>query len=288
MLVGTVPSSWKGLAVLSSGKIALAGDIRSGYSYGIVSRLESWGALDATFDEDGHIFEPASGFNRLLVQTNGAIIAGGSILAHYLPTDTPGIAVQPIGGSATTGTSFSLSISVSGTPAPAVQWYRGLPGDTANPLIGGTAAQILTAPLTSTTSFWARVSSSAGYVDSGTAIVTILKPPVFATQPAGRYSLPGTTVMLTASASGSPAPAYQWYLGNSGSTANPVSGAITGTLSINATTSNQAYWVRATNAFGTADSSTAQVAVGTAPAWTALPPNVTILLGPGFERRWKH
>ena len=62
-------------------------------------------------------------------------------------------------------------------------------------------------------------------------------------------------------ATGVPAPTYQWYRGNSGDETNLISGASSATFATPALTSATSYWVRATNASGTADSDTAIIAI---------------------------
>ncbi len=58
------------------------------------------------------------------------------------------------------------------------------------------------------------------------------------------------------------ATAYQWYLGNSGSTAQPISGATSATYTTAAITATTSYWVRVSNDCGFTDSATATVSIG--------------------------
>jgi hypothetical protein len=83
-------------------------------------------------------------------------------------------------------------------------------------------------------------------------------PPSITTQPQSSTVSAGTNVTLTAGASGTGPLSYQWYVGTSGNTATPISGAngSSVTVSVGATTS---YWMRVTNACGFANSATATI-----------------------------
>lgn len=78
--------------------------------------------------------------------------------------------------------------------------------------------------------------------------------PFIASQPA-TVTPSGSSGTLTVSATGGSL-SYQWYRGFSGDTSNPVSGATTASLT---TSVSGHYWVRVTNARGTADSATADM-----------------------------
>ena len=86
--------------------------------------------------------------------------------------------------------------------------------------------------------------------------------PSITTQPASQEVQSGTAVVLTVAASGDDL-TYQWYTGNSGDTANPISGATGSTLTTGALTASTNYWAQITNAGGSADSDTAVITVAT-------------------------
>ena len=79
----------------------------------------------------------------------------------------------------------------------------------------------------------------------------------------------GTT--LTVSASGTATLSYQWYIGNSGNTSSPVTGATSSSLTV-APTATTSYWVRVSNGCGSVNSATATVTVTTAPPPPPPPP----------------
>jgi hypothetical protein len=90
-------------------------------------------------------------------------------------------------------------------------------------------------------------------------------PPGITSQPPSTTVAAGSSTTLTLTATGTETLTYQWYIGSSGNTSNPISGATSRSLTVRpgATTS---YWVRVTNSCGSANSSTATVTVSMASA----------------------
>jgi Immunoglobulin domain/Immunoglobulin I-set domain len=85
--------------------------------------------------------------------------------------------------------------------------------------------------------------------------------PAITTQPTAQNVAVGATLTLTAAASGTPAPTYQWYLDNA-----PISGATSATYSVGSAAAGNAgsYKVIATNVINTATSNSVTVTVGSA------------------------
>ena len=75
---------------------------------------------------------------------------------------------------------------------------------------------------------------------------------------------------------------YQWYRGTAPDTTNLV-GTNSASFTTPALTSATSYWVRVTNTFGSADSTTATITVGAAADITTQPQSQTIR--PGRRRR---
>ncbi len=84
--------------------------------------------------------------------------------------------------------------------------------------------------------------------------------PAITSHPAPITISSGLTTRLTAAASGT-SPTYQWYIGNTGTISNPVSGATSANYTTPALTASTRYWVRASNAAGNANSTAALVTV---------------------------
>lgn len=88
------------------------------------------------------------------------------------------------------------------------------------------------------------------------AQAVVVAAPTISAHPSGGAYNGETAVTLSVTATGTPT--YQWYAGSSGDTSSPIGGATNSTYAASpaATTS---YWVRCTNAGGTADSNAASV-----------------------------
>ena len=143
------------------------------------------------------------------------------------------------------------------------QWYNGIAPDTSSPKSGATAASCNTGSLTKTGNYWVRVTNPFGSVNSATAAVTVVTTatrPTITTQPVSISITSGSTATFSVAASGT-SPTYQWYSGASGVTTTPISGATTTSFTTPALTSTTSYWVRATNAAGSADSTAATATV---------------------------
>ncbi len=175
----------------------------------------------------------------------------------------PSIESHPASVKIQSGATAQLSVEATTSPPWTYQWYRGESGDTSSPVEGATEAVFTTPPLTQTEKFWVRVSNAAGHVDSDAATVSITSamPPGIETHPSPREIDAGGTALLEVTASGAGPFSYQWYAGVSGNTASPVDGAILAAFTTPALTVPASYWVRVTNAAGTADSNTAAITI---------------------------
>ena len=84
---------------------------------------------------------------------------------------------------------------------------------------------------------------------------------------------------MTVGASGTPTLTYQWYIGASGNTASPIGGATASSYTTPPLSTATSYWVRVSNAFGTANSTTAIISIGVPPSITAQPQSQPIVSG---------
>ncbi len=192
-------------------------------------------------------------------------------LGRRLPTLT----TQPANVSSYTGASATLSVTA--TNATGYQWYVGTSGVTTNPISGATGASYTTPALSSTTSYWVRVSNPGGSIASATATVT-LAAPVITNQPASVLIAGGTVTTLSVSSPN--AVSYQWYLGTSGTTTSPIGGATAASYTTPTLNSNTSYWVKVTNPNGSSDSATATVTVSFAPPSIFSQP-ASVIITPG-------
>ncbi len=189
----------------------------------------------------------------------------------------PSITSQPASTTINSGGTTVLTVAASGT-SPTFQWYQGASGVTTNPVSGATSSSFTTPSLTATATYWARASNSAGSANSNAATVTVITPPTFTSQPSSVTINSGGTTTLTVAASGT-SPTFQWYVGASGDTANPVSGATSASFTTPALTANTSYWARASNTAGTANSNSATVNVRIPPSITLAPAPAVVVSG---------
>ena len=125
----------------------------------------------------------------------------------------PTFVAQPANQTAPAGASVTFNVTVTGSPTPAITWYRN--GLT---FTGWTGASLSLNGISSNDagSYWAVATNSAGSATSTTATLTIGSSaptaiaPVFTLQPQGVTAAAKSTVTFTAAASGSPSPTYQW------------------------------------------------------------------------------
>jgi hypothetical protein len=209
---------------------------------------------------------PGGGTSNSLTLTVEAVVA-------------PNITTQPASQTIASGSTATMTVTAGGTPTLTYQWYAGTSGDTANPIGGATVNSYTTPSLTTTTDYWVRVSSLHGAADSNTATISIGVAPNVTTQPESQTIVSGQTATMTVVASGTPTLTYQWYVGTSGDTANPIVDATTSSATTPPLAVTTAYWVRVTNLYGTADSTTATISIGVAPSVTTQPESQTIASG---------
>ena len=92
--------------------------------------------------------------------------------AAVLTSLPPTIATPPQNKSINSGQTTTLTVTASGTAPLTYQWYRGTSGDTST-RVGTNSSSFTTPALTSTASYWVRVSNSYGTINSATATVTV-------------------------------------------------------------------------------------------------------------------
>jgi YD repeat-containing protein len=187
----------------------------------------------------------------------------------------PAITTQPQDTTVFSGTSGTLSVvaSEATTQAVSYQWYRGNSGDTSNPITGATAASYTTPALTIQTSYWVRVSCGiCAPADSQTATVWMCYNPQVLAAPADQFITVGQTATLTAPCCGN---TYQWFIGASGNTSQPISSAMTSQSFNVAPSATTQYWAQVVNGgcVSRTQSTTVWVCV---PIFTQQPSSVTI------------
>lgn len=156
----------------------------------------------------------------------------------------PTITRQPASHTVNAGGTVTFSVTASGTPAPAFQWYKGA---TAVAGMTGSSYTIGSVGAGDAGTYSAQVTNSAGTAVSAGAVLTVNTPPVIASAPSAQTVNAGSRVVLSVGATGSPAPGFQWQKNGSN-----LAGATSATLVINAAAPTDAgtYDVVVTNAAG--------------------------------------
>lgn len=178
----------------------------------------------------------------------------------------------------TSGSSVTLRTDTS-DGSETYEWYRGESGVTTT--LVGTGAQITMSNVTATGRYWVRTKRATCDADSAAVTVSICIPAI-STQPQSATITSGSTKTLTVAANGTAPLTYQWYIGASGTTTNPVSGATSATFTTPALTTTTTYWCQVKSPVDAACSTTAvnsaaaTVTVCQQPAITQNPQNATL------------
>lgn len=203
----------------------------------------------------------------------------GFMISTALPAVAPVFTTQPASQSVTVGTSVVLSATASGNPPPTYQWRK----DGVN--INGASLASFTlnnVQLADAGSYTVVANNSAGMATSEIALLTVNPVPVapaITLQPTSQTVTAGGAVSFTVTATGSPAPTYQWR-----KDAVDIGGATGATYTIASTLGSDAgvYTVFVSNSAGNATSTGATLTVNpppVAPSITAQPTNLSVLVG---------
>ncbi|HTZ19732.1 MAG TPA: immunoglobulin domain-containing protein [Opitutaceae bacterium] len=230
-------------------------------------------------DSSGHVIVADSGNNTIRSSGNGT-------------TAAPQILVQPSSLTKTVGQIATFTVSATGIPAPGYLWQRQASGSstfvnlTDNGTYSGTGTATLTVNITSAAMSGDQFQCVVGNgvspnAISSAALLTLNTyiAPVITTSPVSQTAVVGATVTLTAAASGSPDPAYQWRING-----NDITGATSTTLTLSNVQLADAgdYTVVATNSYGLAVSAPATVTVvtaSTAPVVSLQPASQAVVAG---------
>ncbi len=179
----------------------------------------------------------------------------------------PIITTQPSARAVNLGQPASFTVAATGFPTPTFQWRKNVAA-----IAGATGTTFSIAAVTNADpgNYDVVLTNSIGTTTSNAASLTLYQSPAITAQPLGRPIASGETAALGVTATGTAPLAYQWYQGTSPGTATPLGGATLATFTTPALTATTSYWVRVTNPAGSADSTTATIAIA------AFVPTVTL------------
>jgi sugar lactone lactonase YvrE len=207
--------------------------------------------------------------------------------ANLTVITVPVITSQPVSQTVVAGNATIFTAAATGYPAPSFQWQISTDGSStwSNLTDGGNISG--SAPATLSLSnitaamlnnqFRALAGNAAGAAATSAAVLSVLYPPQITSQPVNAFVFSGNTATFTVTATGNPAPNFQWYFNKK----LILSGGTSATLTITGVTSAKVgnYTVVASNGIGTSvTSSIATLALGVLPKITAQPANLTVTL----------
>ena len=238
------------------------------------------GATSATLTLSNVQAGDAGTYTAVATNSAGSATSTGAVLTVSASAVAPAIATQPSSQIVTAGATVTMTVAVTGSPTPTVQWKKDgtdLSGMT------GTTLTLPSAQASDAGAYTAVATNSAGTATSATATLTVTDPvtttaPAITTQPSSQTVTAGGTATLTVAASGSPTPTIQWTKNGLA-----ITGATSPTLTlVNVQAADAAtYAAVATNSAGTATSNGAvlTVAASSAPTILTQPQGHTVATG---------
>lgn len=249
------------------------------------------GATAASYTTPATVRTNDNGAQFRVVVTNGAGSAtsnAAALTVNPAPL-VPAFTAQPADITVTAPASATFSVTVSGVPAPTLQWQLSTDGgSTWNDIPGATGASYSTGASTTLQSghrYRVVASNSTGSALSNPALLTVNPAPVapsIAVQPADQTVTEPAAATFSVTAGGSAPLTYQWQR-NVASTWTNITGAnaasYTTPATVRANDNGAQFRVIVTNAVSSATSNTATLTVNpapVAPAFTTQPLNVTV------------
>ncbi|HKS21242.1 MAG TPA: hypothetical protein VJZ76_00475 [Thermoanaerobaculia bacterium] len=188
---------------------------------------------------------------------------------------TPDIVTQPLARNIAAGTSANLSVTAAGSQPFSYQWYEGQSGDASHPLAGYTQQNVTVSPAQDK-SYWVAVTSPCPTpqpAKSTAALIRVCSPPVITASPASKTVCLGTSTDLTVTATGTDLH-YQWWIGPSGTTTQPIGNSDRSTITVTPTQTTT-YWVQVTSGCVPTGASTPTANSTAATLTVNVPPTVT-------------
>jgi hypothetical protein len=212
----------------------------------------------------------AGSYDCVVTNLAGTATSGAATLTVRTP---PNVTTDPASQTVVQGGPVTFSVVAAGTGPLAYQWQRAttnLPGAT------GPSYSIPSVALGDAGSYRVVVTNLAGTATSAAATLTVQSPPLVTGDPASQTVNQGDTVNFTVTATGTPAPTYQWRKGGM-----TLPGKTSATLSIVAAQPGDegSYDCVVSNVVSTATSGAATLTVRVPPTITTPPANLARAVG---------
>jgi alpha-tubulin suppressor-like RCC1 family protein len=212
---------------------------------------------------------PTTAGTTYLIIAGGYGSDAGNLVLHLNHLTPPAFSVQPTNESVVISNTASFSATLTGALPMSFQWaFNGTPlADDGIHITGSATANLSISNITTADggSYTLAVTNFLGSTNSSAAVLTVLTPPTFTTQPVGRSLPPGLPTIFNAAALGNPMPSYyQWQLNGTnipGATSSSYTNLAVGTNDLGF------YQVIASNSVGVATSTSAQLTFGPVAAW---------------------
>ena len=169
------------------------------------------GATSSTYSLSNAQSATAGSYNVEVLYSGGNIFSNTAIVTVTNPVVLPTIISQPQSQSVNAGSNVSLSVVASSQTALTYQWYFN-----GNPIGGATASTyaLTNVQAGNAGSYTVSIGYPGGAVQSSAATLTVISSyvaPVITAQPQSQSVNSGTSVTFNVTATGTPAPSYQWY-----------------------------------------------------------------------------
>ena len=211
-------------------------------------------------------------YNVVVTNAAGSVTSTSDTVTITTGVSPPSISTQPASATVLVGASANFSVTASGSTPLSYQWSKSTDGGANYSAIGGATSATYTigsVALSDAGSYRVVVTNSAGSATSNAAVLTVQQPAAITAQPVGSTVAAGASYTLSVTATGTPAPTYQWKL-NGTNLSGATSSSYTITNAAGANAGN--YTCVVTNAAGAATSNSATVNVLAAMTVSALAP----------------
>lgn len=197
------------------------------------------------------------------------------------------ISGQPANQTVCSGGAATFAVTGAGTAPLNYQWRRGTTNlSNGGNISGATGASLAINPVgvaDAATNYNCVITNACGNATSNNAALTVNTAAGISSHPSNQSVCSGGSASFSVTATGSPAPTYQWRRGTTNlSNSGNISGATSPTLTINPVAPGDSatnYNCVVTNSCGSASSNNAALFVDSAPSITSNPGNQTVTSG---------